>query len=123
MLNWAVARGHYHNPAAAMQEDDAGKPRERFLEDEEIAALWPALTMLKRPVELALKLALVTGQRIGEVCGMTEEEIDSTKSIWTIPAEVKKRRGAHRPAVRHGARTDRGRTPHGHQWAPDQPLA
>ena len=49
MFNWAVARGLIdHNPAAAMQEDDAGKPRERFLNEEEIAALWPALSTASR---------------------------------------------------------------------------
>ena len=98
MLNWAVARGLLdHNPAAAMQEDDGGKARERYLTEEEIQMLWPALSNLKRPVELALKLALVTGQRIGEVCGMTEEEInlDLPKSSWTIPAERSKNGEAH----------------------------
>ena len=69
MLNWAMARGLLdHNPAAAMREDDGGKARERYLTDE-IVLLWPALANLKRPVELALKLSLVTAQRIGEVCG------------------------------------------------------
>ena len=96
MFNWAIARGLLdHNPAAAMQEDDAGKPRERFLEDHEIAALWPALDTLKRPVALALKLALVTGQRIGEVCGMTESELDLAKAVWLIPAERSKNAEAH----------------------------
>ena len=96
MLNWAVARGLLdHNPAAAMQEDDGGKARERYLTEDEIALLWPALSKLKRPVELALKLALVTGQRIGEVCGMTEDEIDLTNGSWTIPAERSKNGEAH----------------------------
>ena len=100
MFNWAIARGLLdHNPAAAMQEDDAGKPRERFLEDHEIAALWPALDTLKRPVALALKLALATGQRIGEVCGMTESELDLAKAVWTHSGRaVKERRGARRSA-------------------------
>ena len=98
MLNWAVARGLIdHNAAAAMQEDDAGKPRERFLNEEEIAALWPALSpSLKAPVAMALKLALVTGQRIGEVCGMTEAELDLPKALWTIPAERSKNGEEHK---------------------------
>ena len=95
MLNWAVSRGLIDNsPAPAMQEDDGGKARERFLDEEEIAALWPALSSLKRPVALALKLALVTGQRIGEVCGMTEGELDMAKAVWTItPAACRASRG------------------------------
>ena len=34
-------------------------------------------------------------QRIGEVCGMTKEEIDLTKASWTIPAERSKNGEAH----------------------------
>jgi integrase len=95
MLNWAVKRGDLdHNPAAGMDER-VSKPRQRFLSDEEIAELWPAFTTFKKPVELALKLALVTGQRIGEVCAMTKDQLDLTKNTWTIPAEVSKNGHAH----------------------------
>ena len=44
-------------------------------------------TRFRLSVTLALKLALVTGQRIGEVTGMTLDEIDFPKAVWTIPAE------------------------------------
>jgi integrase len=96
MLNWAVKRGYLDtNPAARMEEGGVSKPRERYLSEEEIAALWPALSLFKKPVELALKVALVTGQRIGEVVGMTEDELDLTKAIWTIPAERSKNAKSH----------------------------
>lgn len=96
MLSWAVARGYLdNNPAARMDEAPTAKPRERYLSEEEIAALWPALSMFKKPVELALKLALVTGQRIGEVCGINEEELDLAKALWTIPAERSKNGQSH----------------------------
>jgi integrase len=52
--------------------------------------------MLKKPVELALKLALITGQRIGEVCGMTESELDVAKAVWTIPSERSKNGEEHK---------------------------
>ena len=74
MLNWAVARGLIdHSPAAAMQEDDAGSlasvswTRKRL---PRYGLHYPASSDLLR---WRFKLALVTGQRIGEVCGMTEE--------------------------------------------------
>jgi integrase len=96
MFRWAVARGYLdQSPVTGMEEDDGSKARTRFLTEEEIAALWPALSMFKKPVELALKLALVTGQRIGEVCGMTEEELDLPKALWNIPAERSKNDEAH----------------------------
>jgi integrase len=96
MLSWAVARGYLeNNPAAHMDEAPTAKPRERYLSDEEIAALWPALSAFKKPVELALKLALVTGQRIGEVCGISDNELDLAKALWTIPAERSKNGQSH----------------------------
>jgi integrase len=97
MLSWGVSRGYLdHNPAAGMDER-VSKPRERYLSEAEIAALWPALaTTFKKPVELALKLALVTGQRIGEVCAMTEDQLDLTNRTWTIPAEISKNGNEHK---------------------------
>jgi integrase len=96
MFRWAVARGLLdHSPVAGMEEGDGSKARTRFLTEEEIAALWPALSMLKPPVTMALKLALVTGQRIGEVCGMTESELDLPKALWVIPPERSKNGTAH----------------------------
>jgi len=96
MFRWAVARGYLdQSPVAGMEEDDGSKARTRFLTEEEIAAVRPALSMLKAPVAMALKLALVTGQRIGEICGMTESELDLPKSLWIIPAERSKNGEAH----------------------------
>ena len=76
---------------AGMKAPSVSTPRERFLTEEEIAALWEAWpTLLPPRVTLALKLALVTGQRIGEVTGMMEDELDLRKGIWTIPASRSK---------------------------------
>jgi integrase len=96
MFRWAVARGYLdQSPVTGMEETDGSKARTRFLTEKEIAAVWPALSIFKKPVELALKLALVTAQRIGEVCGMTESELDLPKALWTIPAERSKNGEAH----------------------------
>ena len=54
---------------------------------------WPGA--LPAPVALALKLALVTGQRIGEVTGITLDEIDFPKAIWNLPADRTKNGFAH----------------------------
>jgi len=96
MFRWAVGRGYLdQSPVAGMEEDDGSKARTRFLTEEEIAGVWPALLIFKKPVELALRLALVTGQRIGEVCGITLDEIDFPKALWNIPAERSKNGEAH----------------------------
>ena len=35
-------------------------------------------------------MALVTGQRIGEICAMHEDELDDAKAVWIIPASKTK---------------------------------
>ncbi len=49
-------------------------------------------------VQLALKLALVTAQRIGEVSNIakTELALDGPTPIWSLPAERSKNREGHR---------------------------
>jgi integrase len=55
---------------------------------------WPAV--LPEPVGVALKLALVTGQRIGEVTGMMTDELDLfERRLWRIPAARSKNGHAH----------------------------
>jgi integrase len=71
------------------------KVRERFLSRDEIAALWPAWPVLGEELAPALRLALATGQRIGEVLGMTTVELDREQAVWTIPAERSKNKFAH----------------------------
>ena len=82
------------------------KARTRDLSADEIRTLWRALDRapvkrafagqgafpMTRATALALKLALVTGQRIGEVAGMTDTELvlDGAAPIWTVPGERSK---------------------------------
>ena len=98
------------------------RPRERDLSPDEIKRLWEALD--KTPVErrhttglpigsraigeddipmtrataLALKLALVTGQRIGEVTGiaLSELALNDTAPLWTVPGERSKNAQSNR---------------------------
>lgn len=63
--------------------------RERILTDDEIRAFWTGLdeTDLEPLVQIALRLILATGQRSGEIIGMTVEELDDADNptVWTIP--------------------------------------
>ena len=97
MIRWAVSRGDLeHDMMQGMKAPSVSPPRERFLTEDEIAALWEAWpTLLPPSVTLALKLALVTGQRIGEITGMTEDELDLAKGIWIIPASRAKNGSQH----------------------------
>ncbi len=97
MFRWALDRGDLdHDPTAGAKAPAASKPRERFLDADEIRLLWPALAVeLPAPIALALKISLATGQRIGEVLSMQESEIDMAKRIWRIPAEIAKNGREH----------------------------
>ena len=65
------------------------KPRERALDDNEIAAWWRALDArdMRRGTRAALRLILVTAQRPGEVreARGTDLRLDAAEPFWMIP--------------------------------------
>jgi integrase len=71
--------------------------RARFLSKEEIYSFWTNLDAI--PVtpcmRLALKWALVTGQRRSEIAGAQRNEIDDQDEVWTIPGERTKNQKEH----------------------------
>jgi integrase len=87
MVRWAVSRGDLdHNPIDGMQGPPTSKPRTRTLTDDEIRTLWQSLPQLPEDIGRVIKLCLVTGQRLGEITGMTESEIDLDRRVWNSPA-------------------------------------
>ena len=90
------------------------KARERELSPSEIRTLWEALDRapvaretwkrregdfpMRRATALAIKLALVTAQRIGEVSGIALSELDlnDTAPMWVVPGERSKNGEANR---------------------------
>lgn len=59
--------------------------RDRILENGEIAAVWSVLDHVQsNPCDLT-KLALYTGQRIGELQSMRWTDVDLDASVWTQP--------------------------------------
>jgi integrase len=97
MIRWAVARGDLdHNPIDGMKGPAASKPRERVLSDDEIQVLWSSLPQLRSPAcQRVIKFCLVTGQRIGEVTGLTSSELDLTRQVWNIPGSRTKNGHPH----------------------------
>lgn len=65
--------------------------RERALSPDEIMTFWANVGLLpcSPGLRLALKLSLITGQRIGEVCGIEKRELtlDGPAPVWVIPRE------------------------------------
>jgi len=95
MFNFAAEQGIIeHSPLAGMKRKNENVARKRVLSDEEIRVLWAALDFenglkdMYIGTKLALKMILLTGQRPGEVCGMTWEEIEG--NTWIIPAPRRK---------------------------------
>jgi integrase len=87
MVRWAVARGDLdHNPLDGMKGPAISKPRARVLTEDEIKTLWLALPQLRSiHCQRIIKLCLITGQRIGEVVGLRQSELDLKTSVWNIP--------------------------------------
>ena len=65
------------------------KPKERVLDDNEIAAFWSALndSEIDHRTRWVLKLILLTGQRSGEVRGLQigELSLDDNQPFWHLP--------------------------------------
>jgi integrase len=98
MVRWARARGDLDiNLVEGMKRPSQAEERDRVLTDAEIKTVWPALDKAGfwRSTGRAIKLCLVTGQRIGEVSGMALSEIDLDKQIWIIPPERSKNKREH----------------------------
>lgn len=108
IFRWAVGRDLITiDPTSGMSPPlRKAKPRERALSYAEIAAVWKALESapekkadygegdfpMTKATALALKIALATGQRIGEVTGIERAEYDlaGDAPLWTVPGNRSK---------------------------------
>jgi integrase len=97
-FSWAVAEGYLQaNPALGIAPRAKEKSRDRALSEPEIPTFWTGLDDARMPdgTRLALRLALVTGQRIGEVCGALKSEFNLDRGEWQIPPSRTKNRKPH----------------------------
>jgi integrase len=96
MIRFAVSRGDLdHNPIDGMSGPPISKPRTRVLSDDEVRTLWHSVDQLADGVAQVIKLCLVTGQRLGEVTGITPAELDLDNRVWNIPATRTKNGHSH----------------------------
>jgi integrase len=85
---WAVKRGLVNaNPFADLPVSNGILKRERVLNDDEIIEIWRAAGDAGAPYGAIVRLLILTGQRRGEVAGMTWGEISDDLSAWTMPGE------------------------------------
>jgi integrase len=101
LFNWAINRGAYGLEASPCDRIKpagligAKEPRQRVLNDAEIAAIWRATEAMRYPFGPLYQLLLLTGARKNEVAGAKWEEFDLRKKIWTIPPERFKSNASH----------------------------
>lgn len=100
------------NPATGFPLLAEEKPRERIYTDRELASLWSALSdpsgmvdadgapiRVGEAVRIAIKLAVMLGQRRNEVAGMAVAELDLTAKTWLIPGARMKGGRSHMVAL------------------------
>lgn len=94
------------DPTFGMTKPFDEQPRDRLLTDDELHAVWHALKIRRKvmgrsragrrfsaekalvtePVQIALKLLILTGQRSSEVTQAQKSEFDLEAAVWTLPA-------------------------------------
>ena len=98
MIRWARGRGDIdENLVEGMSKPSPTVERDRALDPGEIKTVWHRLADadMREATRRVLRLCLVTGQRVGEVCGMTKTELDLDGRIWIIPRERAKNKQRH----------------------------
>jgi integrase len=102
MFTFALDNGLVHgSPCARLKKRAAENIGRRVLTDAEIRLFWPKVphAPVSRRVGLALRLALLTGARAGEIAGMRRTELAHLEkpaaAEWVIPAERSKNGRAH----------------------------
>lgn len=89
------------NPCTRLKKRGEERAGQRVLTDPEIRLFWRNVVEApaSRQTGLGLRLALLTGVRIGEVAGLRPNELehmgDSAQAVWSIPASRTKNGLAH----------------------------
>ena len=102
-FNFGIRREATDKNPAQLTEVSRSTPRERVLSDDELKSVWRTLEApegvagldLAPGTALALKLAMVTLQRGGEVVGIHAREIDRAAKLWTLPGDRVKNHSTH----------------------------
>jgi integrase len=105
LFNWAAEAGRDYvtaSPCANLPKLDEEHARERVLSEDEIRTLWHGLDRSNLPwdrkTRLAIKFALITMLRSGEMLPIHRDEINAKEGTVDIPARrVKKRRVINQP--------------------------
>lgn len=96
LFRWAVSRGDLdRSPLECVDGPPAVRARDRYLTDEELAVVWRACDALRPSFAAIVRLLILTGQRRGEVAGISWQELDHERTIWVLPASRTKNSREH----------------------------
>jgi integrase len=96
LFKWAVANDILvASPVAGIGRPAKEQARDRVLNDTELATIWRAADKIGYPFGDIVKLLILTGQRRGEITGVTWSELDLEGGIWTLPRERTKNGRRH----------------------------
>jgi len=94
LFGWLLSKRRIKaNPCMGIARTKPPKARDRTLIDEEIVAFWKAAEQEQPEFSAALKLLLLTGQRLSEVTDMRRSELSD--DLWTIPGARTKNHKEH----------------------------
>jgi len=82
-----------NNPIVGTIQPKDGKPRERTLSDDELAAIWRACP--SNDYGRIVRLLILLGARRAEVGGMRWNELNFESGTWMLPADRSKNGRAH----------------------------
>jgi integrase len=88
------------NPVTAVRKPDEGMtPRDRVLSRDEIGALWYALELDAERISLftggAVRLMLLTGQRLQEILRARWDQVNFSEGVWLFPRNQTKNQRPH----------------------------
>ena len=94
LFAWALAHGLTEaNPVVGTLAPEGGKPRERVLDDVELARIWKACG--DDDHGRCIKLLILTGARRQEIGNIAWPEFNFEQGTWTLPAARSKNGRAH----------------------------
>jgi len=98
LFNFAIEKDILeHTPFTGVKVPVELQSRERILSEAEINKLWTTelpKAAMSDEVKRIIKLLLLTGQRVGEVCGINPSEVDG--HWWTLPPKRTKNGQTHK---------------------------
>ena len=94
-FGWAIGQGYLeYSPCEYVKKPFREKSRERFFSDQEIIWFWRVTSEELEPFGYMARLLLLTGQRLSEVCRMSESELLG-RGHWHLSSDRTKNRTQH----------------------------